>query len=501
MSSSITSSVSSKQEVFELGRGPGRERGRAQLLDGFVERFRNGLQTLFSVALDYVTVLGAFLCSHFLYVEVLGRRAPQGFWEFLNLSVVVSGLYVLLADRMGLYRRETSLLNIKEIRAVFRTCLYSGGLILALSFYIRSLDLSRITISLALVIAPVFLFIERQLVYSLTVALHRRGWFRRKVVIYGAGNIGRQIARRMLASPGLGLFPVAFLDDKAELKGQTVSLKGTGRRVELPVIGGEEALQHVKDLGVEMMFIAFPSANYERNQRMVDWSLSQGLEYAIVPNSYERFVQTVEIFELGGIPILKHRDFEAGPLYIVLKRLIDFTVSLVTMVLLSPMLVVMGLLIRLDSPGPIIFKQKRVGLRGREFSFYKFRTMRVDAPQYAVSPKQVDDPRITRMGRWLRRTSLDELPQLFNVFRGDMSLVGPRPEMPFIVEKYTPLERLRLDAKPGVTGVWQISSDRGDPIHVNLEYDLFYLKNRSLLLDFAVIAKTLWSVIRGVGAV
>src|SRR5690606_26694581 len=133
-------------------------------------------------------------------------------------------------------------------------------------------------------------------------------------------------------------------------------------------------------------------------------------------------------------------------------------------------------LIKLDSEGPVVFKQKRVGLHGKEFSFYKFRTMKVDAPKYAHTPQDSSDPRITRVGRWLRRMSLDELPQLFNVFRGDMSLVGPRPEMPFIVEKYSALEKQRLEAKPGITGLWQISTFRGAPIHDHIEYDLFYLE-------------------------
>ena len=126
--------------------------------------------------------------------------------------------------------------------------------------------------------------------------------------------------------------------------------------------------------------------------------------------------------------------------------------------------------------------------------------MFLDAPKYARTPADPADSRITKVGRWLRRTSLDELPQLFNVFRGDMSLVGPRPEMPFIVETYSLLERQRLLAKPGITGVWQISAVRGEPIHANIEYDLFYLENRSILLDLAIIVKTILSVIRGVGA-
>lgn len=249
-----------------------------------------------------------------------------------------------------------------------------------------------------------------------------------------------------------------------------------------------------------MLMIALPSATFERNQKLVETCIEQGLDYAIVPNAYEKFIQQIELFDIGGIPVLRRKSNSVSPYFLVLKRLEDLILSTFFIVLLSPLYLILGALIKLDSDGPIIFKQKRVGLRGRQFSMYKFRSMYVVAPKYAHTPSDPNDPRITKIGRWLRRTSLDELPQIFNVWRGDMSLVGPRPEMPFIVDTYTPLQRRRLEAKPGITGVWQISAVRGEPIHQNIEYDLFYLENRSILLDLAIIVKTILSVIKGVGA-
>src|ERR1019366_6647806 len=166
-----------------------------------------------------------------------------------------------------------------------------------------------------------------------------------------------------------------------------------------------------------------------------------------------------------------------GFIYEPAKRLLDVAGAAVCLALLAPVLCAITALVKFTSPGPVLFRQNRVGQDGRLFPMYKFRTMFHDAPHYAYSPKRCDDPHITPVGRILRRTSLDELPQILNVLLGDMSLVGPRPEMPFIVEHYTPLQRQRLSVKPGIAGLWQLSADRAFLIHENIEYDLYYVRN------------------------
>jgi len=163
--------------------------------------------------------------------------------------------------------------------------------------------------------------------------------------------------------------------------------------------------------------------------------------------------------------------------------------------------VLVAILIKLDSPGPVLFRHHRIGRDGKCFTLWKFRSMRTDAPKYGISPHSTADGRLTRIGRLIRRLSIDELPQLINVLRGEMSLVGPRPEMPFIVDGYRPFERKRLAAKPGLTGLWQISPARAFPIHDNLQYDLHYIGNQNLLLDCAIILRTIAAVVRGIGAV
>jgi len=183
-----------------------------------------------------------------------------------------------------------------------------------------------------------------------------------------------------------------------------------------------------------------------------------------------------------------------------LKRGIDLAGSSVMLFIFSPLFLFVAALIKLDSEGPVLFRQKRIGKDGKPFDIWKFRSMRVDAHPYARSPAGDHDPRLTRIGRLLRRFSIDELPQLVNVLKGEMSLVGPRPEMPYIVENYGPLEQQRLCARPGITGLWQISPARAMPIHENLNYDFTYIENQSITLDCIILLRTITAVIRGIGA-
>jgi exopolysaccharide biosynthesis polyprenyl glycosylphosphotransferase len=180
------------------------------------------------------------------------------------------------------------------------------------------------------------------------------------------------------------------------------------------------------------------------------------------------------------------------------KRLTDLAGSLTGSLIFAPVFLAIALLIRLDSHGPILFRQRRVGLNGKLFTMFKFRSMTRQSPEYAFSPTETGDSRVTRVGRFLRRTSLDEIPQLINVVRGDMSLVGPRPEMPFIVEQYGLLENLRHLVKPGMTGLWQTSRHRNRPIHENIHYDLYYVQNQSLILDFVILVRTVFLAFRGI---
>lgn len=208
----------------------------------------------------------------------------------------------------------------------------------------------------------------------------------------------------------------------------------------------------------------------------------------------------IRIEDLDSIPLIarvERRDPLAGRLA---KRSFDLVVSTVVLLLALPLLFISIWLIRRDSAGPVFFRQIRVGLNGLPFEMLKFRTMYSTDCEDAEAPETEQDPRVTRIGRLLRRYSLDELPNFINVLRGDMSVVGPRPEMPFIVAKYSDGDRERLRAKPGVTGLWQISYARQMAIHDNLDYDLYYIENQSFLLDLVIVALTGVAVVKGTGA-
>jgi len=184
-----------------------------------------------------------------------------------------------------------------------------------------------------------------------------------------------------------------------------------------------------------------------------------------------------------------------------LKRSCDIIGSVFFLTMLSPLFVLVAILIKLDSPGPVLFRHRRVGMNGNHFVLWKFRSMRIGVPEYEVSPQSSVDGRLTRIGKVIRRLSVDEIPQFINVLKGEMSLVGPRPEMPFIVDRYRHAYCERLFVRPGMTGLWQISPARAFPIHENLQYDLHYVRNQNFFLDCTIILHTVTAVIRGMGAV
>jgi lipopolysaccharide/colanic/teichoic acid biosynthesis glycosyltransferase len=223
-----------------------------------------------------------------------------------------------------------------------------------------------------------------------------------------------------------------------------------------------------------------------------------GVSTYIVSSDYLEPGYWLEYSEIDGMMLASPAEASDRYFSELAKRTVDIALASVALLLLAVPCAVAALLIRATSPGPAIFRQLRVGYRGTLFHLYKFRSMYADSEIYAFSPTTGLDSRITPVGRFLRRTCFDEVPQLWNVLRGEMSLVGPRPEMPFIVHRYTALQRTRLDVKPGITGLWQLSGDRRCLIHENLEYDLYYLRNRNLFMDLAVLLHTVVFAARGI---
>jgi exopolysaccharide biosynthesis polyprenyl glycosylphosphotransferase len=266
------------------------------------------------------------------------------------------------------------------------------------------------------------------------------------------------------------------------------------------VIPQEELISTVSSHGYVQVYIAEPQLSHESIlQTMSQCHLPQ-VEFKVLADLFTLATGSYAISNIDEIPTIEIGKSRPGFLYRITKRLFDIVGSLLLIIVSSPLWILIAICIKFETPGSVIIAQKRMGHMGKEFTLWKFRTMHVSSDLYAHPPKDGSDKRVTRVGRWLRKTSLDELPQLLNVFMGTMSLVGPRPEMPFIVETYTPWQRKRLEAKPGLTGLWQILGRKDLPLTENLHYDFYYINNQSLLLDSVILLRTIPVVLFGKGA-
>ncbi|HPQ42211.1 MAG TPA: sugar transferase, partial [bacterium] len=312
--------------------------------------------------------------------------------------------------------------------------------------------------------------------------------------------VGQQLQRRLFENARIGMKPVGFIDDDLDKVGSRITgIRGKDETVN-PVLGtGLSLVDLVKSWDVHEVIIAIPTASTARIYEIINSCVKAGVRFSFVPNLFDMFIQQVHFEEIEGIPLLRMKSTRKSYIYIAVKRTFDIALALLALAVTLPFLPLLIIAIKLDSQGPVLFSQQRAGKDGRLFNMYKFRSMHTHAGQYQTSPKDSRDPRITRMGRWMRKYNIDEIPQFINVFRGEMSVVGPRPEMPFVVENYTPMQRQRLKVRPGITGIWQISSARSGAIHDNLDYDFYYTENQSFLLDLVIIGKTIASGLRGKG--
>ncbi len=454
--------------------------------------------TSLQVMVDASTVLASFVLGYYLW-HWIGPLLAIEAYEPESITRYASFLGVTLATVMvgleihGLYKPQRSLMNVREFELVLKTwgkaCLFS----LAILFMAQQLFFSRGVFVLTWTMMLIGLLFERYAFFKFNNWVRRKGFVETTCLIYGAGEVGRKLNDKFRESPKLGLHVAGFLDDDPIYVGKVY-----GR---VPVIGD---FTHLRDAivktGATKLFIALSQVPSRTVIDIMNVCRETGCEFQIVPSLYDIVIQRVKVSELEGIPLIGLAEPRYSWKTAVMKRAFDLVAGSLLMLLLSPLFVALALAVKLSSKGPIIFVQKRIGFNGKRFLFYKFRSMYTEAPKYGITPQNGRDPRITPIGRFLRRSSLDELPQLWSVIKGDMSLVGPRPEMPFIVSKYNDLQRQRLNVKPGITGLWQISADRKNAIHENMDYDIFYINNQSFLLDLVILARTVLSCVKGVGA-
>jgi len=419
------------------------------------------------------------------------------FYGVAGPALAWAGIMVLMLKRAGAYGHANSLLRVRETEQVLWVSTeVSVAALVATSFghflFPRSLLL------LCFLLVPLLLFAQKALMYVLVQNLHSRGHGIQRVLIYGAGATGRRVFSLLKRSPKLGLDPIAFIDDDFSKSGNTVFEMAYDRRRYAPVVHGAVSRKLLEQYRIDLVIIAIPSIGRDNFTRTVQEALASNVRVSFVPSLFLSSDSLLDHQDLDGVLLASFGQSTGSRGYEVLKRSLDFAGSLALLVVGAPLLIMIGCAIKVDSSGPLLFTQKRVGKNGKHFTIYKFRTMHVNALPYELSPSSPSDPRITRVGRFLRRTSLDEIPQLLNVLKGEMSLVGPRPEMPFIVERYSARDCQRLQVKPGLTGLWQLSGDRAFLIHENLEYDLYYMQNRNLFMDLAILLHTAIFAMRGI---
>ncbi len=470
-----------------------------------MDRSLNRLSIFLFFADIFLVLLGLFIAIRLrIYLpfggsfQIVHAQLPDIVYVFVILAWSIS----LISAKA--YHPQKVLRAVDEIRRILISSV-QAALLLAGTLYLTYRDVSR------------FEFIYMYFSITFLILLYRgliRIYFRyfgnkhkvdtRRILVVGAGELGCKIAEVVLQRSRWGLDLVGFLDDDPKkMKWQPENAEGRSVLGEV-----DQLVDIVKELGINEVFFALPASAYKRLSNTVATLQNQAIKINIVPDYFSLALIHAQPSVFGGLPVIGLRDAVIGGMPRLIKRVFDEVVSFLLLLFLWPIMLLIALWIRLETPGPAIFKQKRVGENGQLFKMYKFRTMVRDAENRKdevihtdqdgnIIHKHLDDPRVTRLGRFLRRTSLDELPQLVNVLKGDMSLVGPRPELPWLVKKYEPWQRKRFAVPQGITGWWQVNKRSEGLMHLSTEDDLYYVYNYSLWLDIKILFMTIGALFRG----
>ena len=479
---------------------------------------------LSDIALATVSFVLAFKLRHH---EPVFYRDAQGaitwstaFAPYAVLLPLVIPIRLLLLRYYDLYRVRGEFSFVEDVARVFKATAIASLLIVAAAFMYRgglayrTFSYSRAIFGLDFLLACASIGLLRMIVRSAQIAIRRRGVNLIPTLIVGRGPEAALCIREMRARPELG-YRVIGLVENGHVSGAPTFFEG------VPVVADLKALpQAIRESGANEVIISDPSVPGEvLFDVMIQTGRRRGVEFRIAPTLLNCLPSKTEIDQVGSLPMVTLFRSPLSGAARFLKRSSDLIVAMSALIVLAPLWLLIALLIKLDSRGPVFYKQERVGMDGRIFLFYKFRSMRAgsdDARHRQFQEKYIKgepdsnvgdeerpayklrgDDRVTRLGRILRKTSLDELPQLFNVVRGDMSVVGPRPPIPYEVESYEVWHRKRLDMKPGITGLWQVSGRNRLTFDEMVRMDLYYIENWSLLLDVKIILQTLPVMWRG----
>ncbi len=458
----------------------------------------------FYALIDFVILISSYLIAHDLYYRYYAGRYIS--WMMLGagdyITFVVSGIvFIIIFHYLHLYKMNVFLTRALQFTVLVKAMLYGVVGLIAVTFFTKFslISDSRLYISIYFIIALGLLIFVRiillQIIYSKILA---NKIFKIKILIIGAGKSGRSFAQKLSFENIFGVEIIGFLDDTVE-KG-TVVFNG------LEVLGKTEdigELQKVMDF--KQVAICIDRIEYEELLRMIDKCQKLGLSVKVTSDLFGIIPQKIFSEEYEDIPVINVSPKFNYPIYYFIKRLSDYIGAAFGILLLSPFFVIAAIIIKITSKGPVIYKQVRIGKDGKPFDFYKFRSMyvldgedisRVDEmldfmKNQSSAEKIVNHKRVTPFGKFLRKFSLDETPQLFNVIKGDMSLVGPRPCLPYEYDNYDEWQKRRLSVIPGCTGLWQVTGRSQVNFNDSIVMDLYYINNISPWLDLQLILKTL----------
>jgi Undecaprenyl-phosphate glucose phosphotransferase len=454
---------------------------------------------------DLVATYLAFILAYFIRFEIFEvTKGVAPIRQYLLLLPLISILWPTLFYLHGLYNLRRLRSRIDELFSIIWAVAMGTAATLFVALYLRvyyfygppeisgRYEFSQLVLGLFVLLDIVLLTITRSFVRREREARWRRGESLRNILVAGAGELGRSVADKFIDHQELGFRVVGFLDD--HLRGEFAGYRG------LPILGTLDEVEGViASTTVDSLYVALPLEEHERTRSLIGFASREGLDVKVAWDYLTHVALRTGVEDLDGIPVISLAETPIQGWSWVQKRTIDVLVSAALLTLAAVPFAIIALLIKLTSKGPVFYNQERMGLDGKPFTMYKFRSMRVDAEK-ETGPvwANPNDPRRTALGSILRRFSVDELPQLVNVLKGDMSLVGPRPERPRFVQEFKeriPQYMLRHKVKSGMTGWAQVNGWRGNTsIEKRIEHDLYYIENWTLGLDFKILWLTFWRV-------
>jgi len=446
----------------------------------------------------------AFLVAYFIRFDASVFPVTKGvppLRQYVVVLPIVAGMVPLAYHIQGLYRLRRGRTRLDDFFSVLVGSTLAVVLGIVATLYIQAyyvpdalkdrgaFEVSQLVWGLFLGLNLLLTYGSREVVRQTLERRWRAGLGLKQVLIAGAGDLGRLVADKILEHRELGYRVVGFIDDRAV--GDHIGHRG------LPLLGTlQDAAEILQREGIDQLYIALPLDEHVKMLALVESANRQIVEVKVVPDLLQVIALRARLEDLDGIPMINIHDVPLRGFNTVLKRGIDVVLSALALAVVTLPMVVIALLVRFSSPGRALYRQERMSLAGQSFWVWKFRSMAMDAEE-VTGPiwARENDSRVTPVGRWLRRFSLDELPQLWNVLKGDMSLVGPRPERPFFVEQFKdqiPQYMLRHKVKAGLTGWAQVNGWRGDTsLEKRIEFDLYYIENWSVWLDFKIMWLTL----------